>query len=90
MKRDSTAFINARASVKRRRGKVRAAITLTCLLIFFATVCPPANAQESNAAGDVRQSEARVPLAQVAVAFDVAGREALHGRLRTQTLAGGQ
>jgi hypothetical protein len=61
---------------------------LTCLLIFFATVCPAANAQESNAGGDVRQSEARVPLAQVAVAFDVAGREALYGRLRTQSLAG--
>lgn len=67
---------------------MKAAIALTCLLIFAATVCPAASAQETTSAGDVRQSEARVPLAQVAVAFDVAGREALHGRLRTQSLAG--
>ncbi len=68
---------------------MKAAIIGTCLLIFAATVCPTANAQETTAAtGDVRQSEARVPLAQVAVAFDVAGREALHGRLRTQSLSG--
>lgn len=38
--------------------------------------------------GDVRPSEPRVPLAQPAVAFDVAGHEALGGRLRTQSLAG--
>jgi hypothetical protein len=36
----------------------------------------------------VRPSETRVPLAQVAVAFDVEGHEALNGRLRTQALAG--
>jgi hypothetical protein len=47
-----------------------------------------ASGQETTAAGDVRQSEARVPLAQAAVAFDVAGREAIHGRLRTQALSG--
>ena len=37
---------------------------------------------------DVRPSEPHVPLAQAAVAFDVAGNEALGGRLRTQALAG--
>jgi hypothetical protein len=67
---------------------VKAAITLTCLLTLVAFGCPSASGQETAAAGDARQSEARVPLAQVAVAFDVAGREALHGRLRTQSLAG--
>ncbi len=41
----------------------------------------------ATTSGDVRPSEARVPLAQTAVAFDVAGREALAGRLRTQSLA---
>ena len=67
---------------------MKSAIALTCLLIFAAAACPTASGQETTSAGDVRQSEARVPLAQVAVAFDVAGREALHGRLRTQSLAG--
>ena len=50
----------------------------------------PTQQQQQTAAttsGDVRPSETRVPLAQVAVAFDVAGREALAGRLRTQSLA---
>src|SRR5688500_1818417 len=64
-------------------------MTGACLLILVALGCPSASGQvTAAAAGDVRQSEARVPLAQVAVAFDVAGREALHGRLRTQSLAG--
>ncbi|HWS53712.1 MAG TPA: hypothetical protein VN228_06290, partial [Pyrinomonadaceae bacterium] len=40
------------------------------------------------AGGGVRPSEPRVPLAQAAVAFDVAGREALGGRLLTQQLSG--
>ncbi len=67
---------------------MKAAFIGACLFIFVALGCAPASAQETSAAGDVRQSEARVPLAQVAVAFDVAGREAIHGRLRTQTLSG--
>jgi hypothetical protein len=45
-------------------------------------------AQETTAGSGVRPSEARVPLAQPAVALDVAGREALGGLLRTQQLAG--
>lgn len=67
---------------------MKAAFIGACLFIFVVLGCAPASAQETSAAGDVRQSEARVPLAQVAVAFDVAGREAIHGRLRTQTLSG--
>jgi hypothetical protein len=47
-------------------------------------------AQQQTAAttADVRPSEPRVPLSQVAVAFDVEGHEVLQGRLRTQALAG--
>lgn len=44
--------------------------------------------QSSQTTADVRPSEPRVPLAQVAVAYDVEGHEALNGRLRTQALAG--
>jgi len=49
----------------------------------------PQTGQQTAAttSGEVRPSEARVPLAQAAVAFDVAGRETLAGRLRTQSLA---
>jgi hypothetical protein len=85
----------ARALEYRRRGKVKAAIIGACLLTFVALARQPSAAQEASAAtagdarqSDARQSEARVPLAQAAVAFDVAGREALHGRLRTQSLSG--
>jgi hypothetical protein len=47
-------------------------------------------AQQQTAAStsDVRPSEPHVPLAQLAVAYDVAGNEALGGRLRTQSLVG--
>ena len=44
--------------------------------------------QSSQTTADVRPSEPRVALAQVAVAYDVEGHEALNGRLRTQSLAG--
>jgi hypothetical protein len=44
--------------------------------------------QTSQTTADTRPSEQRVALAQVAVAFDVEGNEALYGRLRTQSLAG--
>jgi hypothetical protein len=47
-----------------------------------------AGQQTAATTSDVRPSEPHVPLAQVAVAFDVAGNEALGGTLRTQTLAG--
>lgn len=59
---------------------------------FVAACClfTGARAQQQTAAttSDVRPSEAHVPLAQPAVAYDVAGNEALGGRLRTQALAG--
>lgn len=44
--------------------------------------------QTAATTADVRPSEPRAPLAQVAAAFDVEGREALSGRLLTQSLAG--
>jgi len=49
-----------------------------------------AESQQQTAAStsDVRPSEPHVPLAQAAVAYDVAGNEALGGRLRTQSLVG--
>jgi hypothetical protein len=47
-----------------------------------------AQQQTAETTADVRPSEPHVPLAQVAVAFDVEGHEALNGRLRTQALAG--
>ena len=77
---------------------MKAAIIGTCLLFVVAFGGASASGQEptttagagsaSQVPGEARQSEARVPLAQVAVAFDVAGREAMSGRLRTQALAG--
>ncbi|HEX8560988.1 MAG TPA: hypothetical protein VF668_23045 [Pyrinomonadaceae bacterium] len=48
----------------------------------------PQPQQTAAGASDVRPSEPRVPLAEAAVAYDVAGNEALGGRLRTQSLAG--
>jgi hypothetical protein len=67
-------------------------------LVALALACAAsvARAQDAGAAqqqtatttADARPSEPRVPLAQVAVAFDVEGHEALNGRLRTQALAG--
>jgi hypothetical protein len=47
-----------------------------------------AAASATTTTGGARQSETRVPLADVAVAFDAAGREALAGRLRTTQLVG--
>jgi hypothetical protein len=44
--------------------------------------------QTAATASEVRPSEPHAPLAQAAVAYDVAGNEALGGRLRTQALAG--
>ena len=51
-----------------------------------AEATPPQ--QTAATTSDVRPSETHVPLAQSAVAYDVAGNEALGGRLRTQSLAG--
>jgi hypothetical protein len=74
------------------RTAVRAAL---CLALCAACGAAAARAQESQqqqqtaaATADVRPSEPHVPLAQPAVAYDVAGNEALGGRLRTQVLAG--
>jgi hypothetical protein len=46
-----------------------------------------AGQQTAATTSDVRPSEPHVPLAQSAVAYDVAGNEALGGTLRTQALA---
>ena len=67
---------------------------LVCWLAGIARAqeaAAPAPAQQQQTAAttsDVRPSEQHVALAQPAVAFDVAGNEALGGRLRTQSLAG--
>ncbi|HEV3470725.1 MAG TPA: hypothetical protein VG148_15480 [Pyrinomonadaceae bacterium] len=66
-----------------KSGMIRACC-LAPLLCFGAA---GARAQEA-AGGGVRPSEARVPMAQTAVALDVAGREALGGRLRSPQLSG--
>jgi hypothetical protein len=66
------------------------------VLLAFAACVNAADVRAQGATGgagvqatdDVRPSETRVPLAQPATAFDVAGREALSARLRTQTLSG--
>lgn len=73
------------------KAAIIAAFMLACVALGAGTASgqETTGGQETAAtAGDARQGEARVPLAQVAVAFDVAGREALHGRLRTQALSG--
>ncbi|HEX8117138.1 MAG TPA: hypothetical protein VF521_07690, partial [Pyrinomonadaceae bacterium] len=69
-----------------RRG-LRAALCLA-LSACGAVVVRAQEQQTAATTSDVRPSEAHVPLAQAAVAFDVAGNEALGGRLRTQALAG--
>jgi hypothetical protein len=63
---------------------------LVCALLFGAGagLARGQGAQQTAAEGGVRPSEPRVPLAQAAAAFDVEGREALGGRLRTQNLSG--
>jgi hypothetical protein len=62
-----------------------------CLALLVWAGCGAARgqvAQQTAAEGGARPSEPRVPLAQAASAFDVQGREALGGRLRTQSLSG--
>jgi hypothetical protein len=65
---------------------VRAALCLA--LSACGAVVVQAQQQTAATTSDVRPSEPHVPLAQAAVAYDVAGNEALGGRLRTQALAG--
>jgi len=69
---------------------------LCASLVLFIYIGPSAahaqqataQQQSSQTTADTRPSEPRVALAQVAVAYDVEGHEALNGRLRTQSLAG--
>lgn len=68
------------------RRVVRAALCLA--LSACGAVVVQAQQQTAATTADVRPSEPHVPLAQAAVAYDVAGNEALGGRLRTQALAG--
>jgi hypothetical protein len=76
---------------------VKAGILNGTLALLFLSVCvadaraqsaTTTQQQTAETTADVRPSESHVPLAQVAVAYDVAGHEVLNGRLRTQTLAG--
>jgi hypothetical protein len=71
------------------RTVVRAALCLALGACGAAAVRAQAQQQQTAAStSDVRPGEPHVPLAQAAVAYDVAGNEALGGRLRTQALAG--
>src|ERR1044071_1095994 len=69
------------------RRVVRVALCLA-LSACGAVVAQAQAQQTASTTSDVRPSEPHVPLAQAAVAYDVAGNEALGGRLRTQALAG--
>ena len=64
------------------------AIVAACACAARAQTAPATTQQTAATTSDVRPSEAHVPLAQAAVAYDVAGNEALGGRLRTQALSG--
>lgn len=65
------------------------AVALACAAsVARAQDAGAAQQQTATTTSEARPSEPRVPLAQVAVAFDVEGNEALNGRLRTQALAG--
>ena len=64
---------------------------IVSVLALFFVVCGGAGARAQDAAAlseGARPGEARVPLAQPAVAFDAEGREALSATLLTQDLAG--
>lgn len=65
-------------------------VVILTLLVCGLAAHAGAQQQQQTAAttSDVRPSEPHVPLAQAALAYDVAGNEALGGRLRTQTLSG--
>lgn len=64
------------------------AVVAACACAARAQTAQAATQQTAATTSDVRPSEPHVPLAQAAVAYDVAGNEALGGRLRTQALAG--
>ncbi len=66
-------------------------ISLIAASVFLCCVAMQAHAQEATTAAtpvaiDTRANETRVPLAEPAVAFDINGRTALAGRLRTTAL----
>jgi len=63
-------------------------LALACGAAAARAQAPASQQQTAATTSDVRPSEPHVPLAQAAVAYDVAGNEALGGRLRTQALAG--
>jgi hypothetical protein len=63
-------------------------IIAACACAASAQTAQATPRQTAESTSDVRPSEPHVPLAQAAVAYDVAGNEALGGRLRTQALAG--
>jgi len=65
-----------------------AALLASASLAGAAQVSAQTQQTAATTNGEVRPGEPRVPLAQPAVAYDVAGHEALGGRLRTQMLAG--
>ena len=69
------------------RRVVGAALCLA-VCVWGAAAVRAQQGQTAASTADVRPSEPHVPLAQAAVAFDVAGNEALGGRLRTQALVG--
>ena len=56
--------------------------------LVFVALCCLVSARAQDTSGDVRASEPRVPLDAQAAAYDIYGRAALAGRLRTTTLAG--
>ena len=64
------------------------AVVAACACAARAQTAQATPQQTAASTSDVRPSEAHMPLAQAAVAFDVAGNEALGGRLRTQALVG--
>lgn len=57
-----------------------------CAIVAAGTCAARAQQQMAASTSDVRPSEQHAPLAQTALAYDVAGNEALAGRLRTQAL----
>src|SRR5215218_242954 len=62
---------------------------LSAVALVLVSACAAfTQTQTAASTSDVRPSEPHVPLAQAAVAYDVAGNEALGGRLRTQALSG--
>lgn len=70
------------------RNKLFTTASLLAVVVACACAAHAQTAQTAATTSDVRPSEPHVPLAQAAVAYDVAGNEAVAGRLRTQTLVG--